>query len=94
MTLQQIYIYICCRIKNWSKILGVYKLKIGPSYELKTGPSFYFTVFPKVYRVFGVCLSTLVSICAKIVFSQNRRDVQMRFSKDECIFILPFYVAL
>ena len=54
-----IYIY-SCKVKNWSKIWGVFKLKTGPSLKLKTGPSLklktgpscLFSLFSPIFIVF------------------------------------------
>ena len=53
-------------------------LKTGPRVVLKTGPSICFHCLPPhFYGVFWVCLKTqIVSICVKIVFSENCRDVK------------------
>ena len=55
--------------------LGVHLLKIGFKLYAQTGPGF--SLFSHMYRIFWVYLKTqIVSICAKIVFSQNCRDVK------------------
>ena len=65
---------------------GGFKVKAGPSSKLKTGPS-SFSGFPYLCSVLGVCSKTqIVSLCAKIVFLRNCRDV-MRFSNRKLDFV-------
>ena len=85
-------IYICCKVKNWSKIWGFLKLKTGPSLKLKTGPSFFSLFFPQFYSVFWAFFETqIVPQCVKIVFLQNFGLSKMRFSKRKLHFLFfPF----
>ena len=72
---------------------GVFVLKTGPNYKFKTGPIF-FTVFP--FLVFwGYVLKTqIVSICAKIVFSQNWSGCQnLRISKKLHFFVFMSFLC-
>ena len=57
---------------------------------------FSFTYFYNFYSVLGACSKTqIVSICAKIVFSQNCRDVKNEVFKKKIAFFdfCLFYVA-
>ena len=82
--------------------LSIYIYIYRCAVELCSGPSFgayvlklvqvFFSLFPLFSLCFGVCLKTqIVSICAKIVFSQNCQDVKKEvFQWKIACFVLPF----
>ena len=85
------YIYIICAVEfEAGPRFGGFCVKTGPRVVFKTGPSSCFTVVPHIYSVLGACLKTqIVSICAKIVFSQNCRDIKNEvFEKKIAFFML------
>ena len=80
------HIYICCklRIRNWSKIWGVLKLKTGPSFSL----------FSPFLQCFGyVYKHKQCHIVPKQYFCKILGMSKMRFSKRKLHFFCLFYVG-
>ena len=68
--MQCVYIYICCRVKTWSKI-WVFSIKTWSKVGAKLGPRFVFACFSPILKCFGVSKNTqLVCRGAKIIFWQ------------------------
>ena len=71
-------------------------LRTGPRVVKNWSKSFFSLFFPEFYSVLGVCLKTqIVSVCVKIVFSQNCRDVKSEvFENKISFFVLVFLMLL
>ena len=82
------HIHICCRVKHWSKI-WFFCVKHWSKSCVKMVQAVFLFLFPQ----FLACLKTeIVSICAKIVFSQIVGMSKMRFSKRKLHFLVCLFL--
>ena len=87
------YIYICCRVKTWSKIWGFLSQNLVQGCVKTWSKIFVCLFFPQFYSVFWICLKSQIVCRGAKIFFGNLSGCQKRVIEKKCaLFVFVFFM--